>query len=69
MLMNQLIHQESGTSNLNQFTSNPIPIFPKSVQYFGCIERINMNAVDNGDVEVSPSGYPFETTSEYIPDP
>ena len=29
--------------------------------------RLNNNDVDNGDVEVYPSDYPFESTSESVP--
>ena len=29
--------------------------------------RLNHHAVDNGDVEVYPSYYPLESTSEYVP--
>ena len=32
--MNQLNHQESVTSNIQQFTSNPRPIIPKPVLWF-----------------------------------
>ena len=31
--------------------------------------RLNHRAVDNGDVEVYPSEYPFEHNSDYVPDP
>ena len=31
--------------------------------------RINHHAIDNGDVEVHPSEYPFEYTSESVPYP
>ena len=31
--------------------------------------KLNNNYVDNGDVEVQPSEYPFELTSEFVPDP
>ena len=30
--------------------------------------RLNHRAVDNGDVEINPSGYPFEYISESVPD-
>ena len=36
MLMKQMIHQESGTSKLQQFTSNTGPLLPKPVLCF-CI--------------------------------
>ena len=31
--------------------------------------RLNHHSIDNGDVEVYPSEYPFEYTSDSIPDP
>ena len=31
--------------------------------------RLNHHAVDNGDVEVNPSEFPFESNSEYVPYP
>ena len=34
MVTNQLIHQESGRSNLQQITSKPRPILPKSILWF-----------------------------------
>ena len=34
MVTNQLIHQESGTSNLHHFTSNPGPLLPKPALWF-----------------------------------
>ena len=30
---------------------------------------LNHNPIDNGDVEVYTSDYPFESTSDYFPDP
>ena len=33
------------------------------------MEIINQHAIDNGDVKVHPSKYPFESTSESVPDP
>ena len=30
--------------------------------------RINHNVIDNGDVEVHPSEFPFESNSESVPD-
>ena len=30
--------------------------------------RINHHAIDNGDVEVQPSEFPFESYSEYFPE-
>ena len=29
--------------------------------------RLNHHVIDNGDVEVHPSEYPFESTSESVP--
>ena len=34
MVMNQLSHQESGTANLQKFTSNPRPLLPKPILLF-----------------------------------
>ena len=34
MVMNQMIHQESGTANLQYLTSNPGPLLPKPVLWF-----------------------------------
>ena len=34
MMMNQLIHQDSGTANLQQLTSNPVPLLPTSDLWF-----------------------------------
>ena len=31
--------------------------------------RLNHHDIDNGDVEFHPSDYPFEYTSESVPDP
>ena len=33
------------------------------------VGRINHRAVDNGYVEIYPSYYPFESTSDSVPDP
>ena len=34
MMKNQMIHQESGTANLQHLTSNPGPLLPKPVLWF-----------------------------------
>ena len=53
MVMNWLIHQESVTANLHQFTSNPIPLLPTtSPVVLDVMGRINNNSIYNGDAEV-----------------
>ena len=43
---------------------------PKSSPVVSSIKgKLNHCAIGNGDVEVHPSEYPFEYTSEYVPDP
>ena len=71
MATNQLIHQESGTVNPQQITSNPRPPPPKkktSPVVSDIMGRLNHHAIDNGDVDVHPSEFPFEYNSESIPD-
>ena len=34
MVMNQMIHQEIVTSNINKFTSKPVTLLPKPVLWF-----------------------------------
>ena len=42
---------------------------PKTIPVVsGIIGRLNQNYVDNGDVEVYPSEYPFKSTSNSVPD-
>ena len=31
--------------------------------------RLNHRVIDNGDIEVHPSDFPFESNSESVPDP
>ena len=68
LVMNQLSHQESGTYNLKQFTSNPGTLPPKTNRVVSAIMgKLNHHAIDNGDVEVHPSEYPFASNSESVP--
>ena len=69
MVINQLIHQESGIANLQKFTSNTITLLPEWVLCFFFMGRLNRNTIDNGDVEVHTSDSSFESTSESVPYP
>ena len=67
--MNQLIHQESGTSNHQNFTSNSGTLLPKTIIVVSAITgRLNYHSIYNDDIEVQPSYYLFESTSESVPD-
>ena len=69
IVMNQLIHKEIETSNLQQFNSNPVPLLTKLVLFLSIMGILNHHAVDNVDVEFYPSEHPFESTYESVPDP
>ena len=70
MVMKPLIHQESGTYNLQQLNSNPGHLLPKSRPVVSAVMgRLNHHAIDNGDVEVHPSDFSAESHSETVLDP
>ena len=68
--MNQMNHQNNGTSNLRQLTSNPGPILPKPTLWF---------QLSWGDLIITPSimvmlkyplkRFPVDSNSESVPDP
>ena len=69
IVMNQMTHQESGTSNLQEINSNPGPPPPKSPVVSAIMGRLNYHTIDSGDVEVKPSNFPVESNSESVTDP
>ena len=70
MVTNQLNHKESGTANLQNLTSNPEPLLPKtSPAVLYIMGRLNHHAIDNCDVEVNPSEFPVEFNYESVTDP
>ena len=57
-------HQESGASNLQNITSNPVPILPKPNPVVSDIMgRLNNHAIDNGDVNIPTSEFTVEFNS------
>ena len=69
MVTNQLRNQEISTTNLPHFNSNTRHILPKKSTVVSSIMcRLNYHAIDNGDVEVHTSDYPFESTSDFFTD-
>ena len=70
MVTNPLNHQESGTYNLQQLTSNPGHLLPKTSPVVSAIMgRLNHHDIDNGDVEVHPSYFSAESNYETVLDP
>ena len=56
---NQKNHQENGTANLRQLTSNPGPLLPEPTLRF-------QHAINNGDIY---SDIPVESSYDSVPDP
>ena len=68
MVTKQLIHQESGTANLQNIKSRTSPT--KTSTMFSAITGIlNNHTIDNDDVEVHYSEFPVESNSESVPYP
>ena len=73
---NALIGAEP-TEPPREWNSQPLEFHFKSWKYppktspviLSIMGRINNNSVDNGDVEVYPSEYPFKSTSDLVLDP
>ena len=77
--MNQLnfLHGDEPTDPPREWNSQPPEYHFKSststpktsTMVSAIMEIINQHAIDNGDVKVHPSKYPFKYTSESVPDP
>ena len=77
--MNQfnVIHYYEPTEPSTEWNSQPTPVHfkfrtspPKtSPVVFSIMVRLNHHAIDNGDVQVYHSAYPFESAYDPVPNP
>ena len=71
-----VLHDDKPTDTPRECNSQPpashfkyVTSLPKTVLVVSAITgRLNHRAIDNGDVEVHPSEFTFESNYEYVPD-
>ena len=68
LVINQLIHQESGTASLKKLKFKSWTSPPKTIPVvLAIMGRFNFHAVYGGDVEVHPSESTFESIFDSVP--